>query len=51
MIKSTENVLRENKLYSRTLFVCRNKKCDNYLKEVGFNMSEQPLTIEEAPSE
>lgn len=51
MIKSTEYILRDNKLYNKITFVCRNKKCDNYLKEVGTDLVEQPVTIEEAPSE
>ncbi len=45
-ISSSTNVLKGGKLYRRMHFVCRNKQCSNYNKEVGIEEVEIPLVIE-----
>ena len=33
-ISKSQNVLKDNKLFRRLTFMCRNKECENYNKEV-----------------
>lgn len=45
-ISSTVNVLRDNKLFRKYEYSCRNKNCANYGKVIGEEETEVPVIIE-----
>lgn len=46
-IVQSENVLRGKELVRRMVYVCRNKTCQNFNKEVGKEEVQLDVTIEE----
>lgn len=46
-IQTSINVIKGDKLYRRMVFVCRDKNCSNYDKEVGRDEIELEATVEE----
>ena len=45
-ISKATNVFRNEKLYKRFEYSCRNKECENYEKEIGDEEIELDVTIE-----
>ena len=45
-ISKATNVIKDNKLYRRFEYSCRNKDCENYDKPIGDEENELPVVIE-----
>ncbi len=45
-IQKAVNVIKDGKLYRRLHFVCRDKNCTEYEKEVGTEETELPVVKE-----
>ena len=45
-ISKATNVIKDNKLYRRFTYVCRNKECSNYDKEIGEEESQLDAVVE-----
>jgi len=45
-ISGVKNIIRDNKLFRKYEYSCRNKKCDNFEKVVGDEEAEIPVSIE-----
>ena len=47
-IERATNVMKGGKLYRKIVYTCRNKKCENFDKEVGTQLIELPFEKEDA---
>lgn len=45
-IVSSTNIFKDNKLFRRVEFACRNKNCPNFEKTIGEEDIEIPVVIE-----
>lgn len=46
-IQKSQNIIKGDKLFRRMFYVCRDKNCANYEKEIGKVDVECEVTIEE----